>query len=140
MTDIISDTQYQEFLLFSNRTLIHLKSAMKEIESAGNWGFFDNLTGGLFSPFTKKGSIKNIHDELIRAKEEAVPLREVIDKMQFYLGMIPIENFITFSDSFFDDYVESFSEDEDLDQARIKIKKAIGEIESMQMFFALYFK
>ncbi|MDO5028077.1 MAG: hypothetical protein Q4E36_02320 [Bacillota bacterium] len=138
MTDNISNRKIQEVLLLSHRTLIHLNSALKEIDSAGNWGAFNNLTGGLLSSFTKNDFIEDVLDELFRAKEEAGSLRANLEDLQFYMDLASIDQFLSFSSGFFDDYLSQFLADLDLDQAQINIKRAIGEVEALQMAFGPY--
>lgn len=133
MTDNTKDKKIQEVLLFSDRTLIHLNSALKEIDSAGNWGAFNSLTGGLLSSFTKNDFVAYVSDELSRAKKEAEVLRKDLEDLRDFLDPAGTDHFLDFASGFFDSFVPNFSADLDLDQAEVNIKRAINEVEALKM-------
>lgn len=128
----------QELLLFSDRTLIHLKSALKEIDSAGNWGAFNTLTKGLLESFSKNDFIDDVFDELLRAKKEFEVLKILLLDLDKDFDLINIPEFLAFTGGFFDDFVPSFSHVSDLVQSEITIRRAISEIEAMRLAFASY--
>lgn len=128
----------QELLLFSDRTLIHLNSALKEIDSAGNWGAFNTLTKGLLESFSKNDFIDDVFDELLRAKKEFEVLKILLLDLDKDFDLINIPEFLAFTGGFFDDFVPSFSHVSDLVQSEITIRRAISEIEAMRLAFASY--
>lgn len=128
----------QELLLFSDRTLIHLNSALKEIDSAGNWGAFNTLTKGLLESFSKNDFIEDVFDELLRAKKEFEVLKTLLLDLDKDFDLINIPEFLAFTGGFFDDFVPNFSHVSDLVQSEITIRRAISEIEAMRLAFASY--
>lgn len=128
----------QELLLFSDRTLIHLNSALKEIDSAGNWGAFNTLTKGLLESFSKNDFIDDVSDELLRAKKEFEVLRGLLVDLDEDFDLINIPELLAFAGEFFDDFVPSFSQLSDLVQSEITIRRAISEIEAIRLAFASY--
>lgn len=128
----------QELLLFSDRTLIHLNSALKEIDSAGNWGAFNTLTKGLLESFSKNDFIDDVSDELLRAKKEFEVLKTLLLDLDKDFDLINIPEFLAFTGGFFDAFVPSFSHVSDLVQSEITIRRAISEIEAMRLAFASY--
>lgn len=132
------NTKIQELLLFSDRTLIHLNSALKEIDSAGNWGAFNTLTKGLLESFTKNDFIDDVSDELSRAKKEFEVLKGLLLDLDENFDLIDVSEFLDFACEFFDGFVPSFSHLSDLVQSEIIIRRAISEIEAIRLAFASY--
>ena len=128
----------QELLLFSDRTLIHLNSALKEIDSAGNWGAFNTLTKGFLESFSKNDFIGDVSNELFRAKKEFEVLKSLILGLDKDFDLINVSEFLAFAGEFFDGFVPNFSQLSDLVQSEIIIRRAISEIEAIRLAFASY--
>lgn len=128
----------QELLLFSDRTLIHLNSALKEIDSAGNWGAFNTLTKGFLESFSKNDFLDDVSDELFRAKKEFEILKGLLLDLDDDLQLVNVSDFLNFASGFFDDFVPGFLDSSDLVQGEITIRRAVSEIEAMRLAFASY--
>ena len=71
MNNINWQKEVDEALVAADKTLIHLNAALKELESAKNWGIFDLLGGGMFTSIIKRGHLNDVETESTLAREKA---------------------------------------------------------------------
>lgn len=125
--------EIDEALVACDKTLIHLNSALKELDSAKNWGLFDMLGGGFITSIVKKGHLHDFEEELKLAKKEAELLTDELDDLGQNMNInLDIGQFLIFTDIFFDNIFSDFLVQDKIDKAYKSIKKVILEIEDIK--------
>lgn len=131
MSEIVKEIN--EALVASDKTLIHLNNALKEINAAQNWGIFDILGGGLISTMIKHDRLDGVKKQLSLAKDEAEILRRELADVDMVLDIsLNISDFLHFADYFFDGIFADLTVQSKMDVCETDIKKAIVEIERIK--------
>lgn len=127
------DKEFSEALVAADKTLIHLNSALKEIESAKNWGILDIAGGGVFTSIIKRGRIKDVETELKLAKEKADILISELEDLDRTLDIsLEIDEFLEFTDIFLDNIFSDFAVQSKIQKTKKNIQHAIIEIENIK--------
>ncbi len=129
LADLKSDTkEIEEAIAAGNRVLVELAQTLSLLQSAGNWGTFDLLGGGLIATAVKhskidraKQSVERVQYLLHRFHEE---LYDIHIESQSDIG-IQIGSFTTFADYFFDGLIFDWA-------VQTKIHRSLKNIKNMQ--------
>ena len=121
--------EIQEAIDAADAALNHLEQARELLASAGNWGMFDMLVGGMFSSMVKRDKMRRANDELAAARGAlerfVVELRDVENMGALDLDM---GNFMLFADVFFDNPFVDFYVQGQIREAQYKVDKAIEQV------------
>lgn len=133
MNNINWQKEVDEALVAADKTLIHLNAALKELESAKNWGIFDILGGGMFTSIIKRGHLSDVETELTLAREKAEILIDELDDLGRTLDIdLEIDDFLNFTDLFLDNIFSDLAVQSKIDKTKKNIQHAIIEIENIK--------
>ena len=111
------------------RALESLYAAQDYLRSAGNWGIFDMLGGGLISTIAKRSKMRDANAcmeqaqyDLQRFQQE---LRDVTSIPGLYLEM---DDFLGFADYFFDGLLADLLVQSRIREAQEKVDTAIEQV------------
>ena len=133
MNNINWQKEVDEALVAADKTLIHLNAALKELESAKNWGIFDLLGGGMFTSIIKRGHLNDVETELTLAREKAEILIDELDDLGRTLDIdLEIDDFLNFTDLFLDNIFSDLAVQSKIGKTKKNIQHAIIEIENIK--------
>ncbi|MDO4296806.1 MAG: hypothetical protein Q4D90_11705 [bacterium] len=122
--------EIQEAITAGERALLSLKEAKQALSSAGNWGLFDMLGGGMIATFAKHSKIDKARTEIEDAKRDIkVFERELRDVQQSIDVDLNIGDFLTFADYFFDGLIADWMVQSKINKAREQVDAAIRKVE-----------
>lgn len=125
--------EIHEAINAADDALIALRNAEKSLSSAGNWGIWDMLGGGMISTFFK-------HDKINRAQEE---LEEARNRLRIFrneladLGStadfdLDVGGFLRFADYFFDDFFSDWMVQSKIRKGQQQVHQAIRQVEDIR--------
>ena len=111
------------------RALESLYAAQDYLRSAGNWGIFDMLGGGLISTIAKRSKMRDANACMEQAQYDLQhfqqELRDVTSIPGLYLEM---DDFIGFADWFFDGLLADLLMQSRIREAQEKVDTAIEQV------------
>ena len=111
------------------RALQSLYAAQDYLRSAGNWGIFDMLGGGLISTIAKRSKMRDANACMEQAQYDLQhfqqELRDVTSIPGLYLEM---DDFIGFADWFFDGLLADLLMQSRIREAQEKVDAAIEQV------------
>ncbi len=114
------------------RALESLRDARERMESAGRWGVWDMVGGGLFTSLIKHSRLDEAQAlmEGARADLEAFQreLRDIHVPMEFG---VHIGGFLNFADFFFDNFFVDWMVQNKIGEAKEQLEDAIQNVESV---------
>ena len=135
MNDMTYLREVNEAIQAGERSLRSLRQAEAALNSAGNWGLLDILSGkngGLISGLFKHSKMSDAQHYIEQAKMDLSrfenELRDVQDLN--YLN-VEISGFLTFADFFFDGFVVDILMQSKIGKAKEQVDDAIRRVEDM---------
>ena len=129
MEEYKNQKEIDEAIAAGERALISLEEARASLSSAGNWGLFDMLGGGMISTFVKHSKIDKAGAEIEYAKRDMrVFERELSDVQQRIDVDLNIGDFLTFADYFFDGLIADWLVQSKITNARAQVEEAILKV------------
>ena len=121
-----------EAIAAGERALQSLQETRASLESAGGWGFFDILGGGLISSLIKHSKMSDAQDSLNRAKMDLAGFSRELADVQDLQGLdIQVGDFLTFADFFFDGLLADLLVQSKIQQAKDAVDNAIARVEAV---------
>ena len=91
------------------RALRTLRSAQEKLNSAGNWGIFDMLGGGLISTIMKRSKMDDAKNLMESAKMDLKRFQKELKDVNVPLDLkMEVGSFLSFADFFFDGFVADY--------------------------------
>ena len=127
MTDLES-REIREAIDAADNALLHLRSARKYLDSAGNWGLLDMFGGGLISGIMKHSKMGDAEREIDNARYALQKFSRELRDVSGY-SSIHINNFLTFADFFFDGFVADILVQSQISEGKRQCDDAIRQVE-----------
>ena len=119
--------EIKEAISAANNALYHLESAREYLKSAGHWGVWDVLGGGLISTFAKHSKMDNAQAELENAKLALRSFSKELRDVGQYVA-IDVSGFLTFADFFWDGLVADIMVQSKINDAKRECDEAISKV------------
>lgn len=124
-------TEIREAIVAGEKALVSLREAKQYLSSAGNWGLWDILGGGMIVSFVKHTKINKAMECMDNAKNDLRRFRKELDDVDDYLPNISVGDFMTFADFFFDGFVADVLMQTKISTAKSQVNEAIYQVESI---------
>lgn len=129
----MNDLQYQkemdEALQAARRAADLLNQAEDLVRSAGNWGLWDMLGGGMLSTFMKHSKMDDAQETLTRARDALRTLqKELADVNMMIDTPIEVGDFLRFADYFFDGLIVDWMVQSKIDEAKRQVQEAKSRV------------
>lgn len=132
MTDEQKNREIEEAIRAGEQALKSLKSVEEKLSSAGNWGIFDILGGGLFTNLIKHSKINDASSYMEKAKADLKRFqRELKDIPDYGELNVDIGGFLSFADFFFDGILADCMVQSKINDAKRKVQEAAGKTERL---------
>lgn len=110
-------------------TLGHLNKAKQHLSSAGNWGIFDMVGGGIFSSVMKHGKMNNAKIALQNAKNSVKQLRDELDDVsEVILIELNVGEFLSLADCFLDGVIFDWVVQSRINDTKRQVNEAISKL------------
>ena len=130
MAEYKDQKEIEEAIAAGERVLLSLNEAKEALLSAGNWGLFDMLGGGLIATFAKHKKIDKANAEIEDAKRDMkVFERELQDVQQSIDVDLNIGDFLTFADYWLDGLIVDWMVQSKINKAREQVDAAILKVQ-----------
>lgn len=129
MSEVGKRKEIREAIDAGNEALFCLTRAKESLNSAGNWGLWDMLGGGLLSTFMKHSKM-NDANSLIQDARSALKRfqKELIDVDTVTDLHIETGDFISFADFFFDGLIADWLVQSRINDAKRQVNNAIQRV------------
>ena len=122
--------EVEEAIAAANRVLMNLRQAETALSSAGSWGIWDMLGGGMFTTWIKHSRIDDARTSLEEARRSLRSLRRELMDIDIPADFkIDIGDFLNFADYFFDGFVVDWMVQDRINTARRQVDEAIRRTE-----------
>ena len=111
------------------RALESLRDAKACLDSARNWGFLDMFGGGLLTTMIKHSKIGDAQHRVEQAQRDLEIFRRELRDVQ--LPYVQIDDFLTFSDFFFDGFLADFLVQRKINESRERLDEACRKVEDI---------
>lgn len=113
--------------------LLALRDAESRLSSAGNWGIWDMLGGGMISTFFKHSKINQAQESLDEARSRLYVFRNELEDLGKAVDFdLDIRDFLRFADYFFDDFFSDWMVQSKIRKGQKKIQTAIRQVENIR--------
>ena len=123
--------EIREAIAAADNALLHLRSARRYLDSAGNWGLLDMFGGGLISGVMKHSKMGNAEREIDEARYALQRFSQELRDVSGY-SSIHINNFLTFADFFFDGFVADILVQSQISDGKKQCDEAIRQVEGIR--------
>jgi len=132
-SQIFSDQkELEEAIQAGNELLSSLNSVKKSLRSAGNWGTWDMLGGGLLSNIAKHSNIDEAQREINEAQYLMKKFHRELQDIGGEINLsIEIGSFLTFADFFFDGFFADIAVQSKINDAQDRVNMAIEKVEKV---------
>lgn len=121
-----------EAIQAGNELLSSLNSVQKSLRSAGNWGTWDMLGGGLLSTMAKHSNIDEAQREINDAQYLMKKFHRELQDIGGEINLsIEIGSFLTFADYFFDGFFADIAVQSKINDAQDRVWRAIEKVEKI---------
>ncbi len=123
------DKELKEAVVAGQRALSLLEQTRDCLNSAGNWGIWDMLGGGILSTFLKQSKMKDA-ERLLQEARSALQCfqRELMDVDTIAEFHIETGDFLSFADYFFDGLIVDWLVQSRIGEARKQVEDAICKV------------
>ena len=123
------DKEMREAMEAGQRALSLLERARDCLNSAGNWGIWDMLGGGLLSTFMKQSKMKDAEGLLQEARSALKGFqKELMDVETIAEFHIETGDFLSFADYFFDGFIVDWLVQSRISEARRQVEDAVCKV------------
>jgi len=147
ITDKITSAQSEyrevgEAIDAGNEVLKHLQQVIDAMQSAGNWGVWDMLGGGILTTAVKHSRMDDARDAAYQVQEKLRSFKlELADVSQNSEGfLVDVSSFETFADYFFDgliaDWIVQSKIERSLDNSKAVYRQIVQILEGLNRKFA----
>lgn len=114
------------------RALNSLRAAQTRLNSAGNWGLFDLLGGGLIAGLMKHSKLNDASGLLEEAKRDIRAFQRELRDVELIEDLsIDVGDFLSFADLAFDNVVADFLVQRKISQAQEQLDRAERQVDSI---------
>ena len=104
-----------------------LEKARKALDSARGWGVFDMLGGGMISSLIKHSKLGDAQRCIEQAQANLDEFRQEL--MDVDLPWVQADNFLSFADCFFDNFLADFMVQQRINEARRQLEEVCLRVE-----------
>ena len=123
--------EINEAIQAADDAIIHLESARRCLNSAGNWGLLDMFGGNVITGLFKHGKMASAEREIDNARYALQRFsKELRDVSGF--SEIHINEFLTFADFFFDGFIVDIWVQSKISDAKRQCDEAIRQVKSIR--------
>ena len=124
--------EVNEALQAASQALRSLQQARESLNSAGNWGIWDILGGGLISTFVKHSKMEDAERLVQQARSDLKRLqKELMDVDTIAEFHIETGDFLSFADYFFDGLIADWLVQSRIKEAKRQVDSAIQKVEEV---------
>ena len=123
--------EIREAIDAADNALVHLKSARKYLDSAGNWGLLDTFGGGLISGVMKHSKMGSAEREIDEARYALQTFSKELRDVSGY-SSIHINDFLTFADFFFDGFLADILVQSKISEGKKQCDEAIRRVSGIR--------
>ena len=127
----VETREIREAIEAADNALVHLRSARKYLDSAGNWGLLDMFGGGLISGIMKHSKMGDAEREIDNARYALQRFSKELRDVSGY-SSVHINDFLTFADFFFDGVVADILVQSQISDGKKQCDDAIRRVESIK--------
>lgn len=121
--------EINEAIQAGERALTSLRKAEEKLTSAGNWGLWDILGGGLISGIAKHSKMNEASSYMEEAKHNlSIFQKELRDVNGTYNLQLDIGGFLSFADFFFDGIIADYLVQTKIQDAKVQVRDAIQSV------------
>lgn len=125
--------EVNEAIQAADAALRDLREAEGYLNSAGNWGIFDMLGGGIISTAIKHGKMDDAERKMNDAKYSLQRFSKELDDVDQHLNFdFNIGDFLSFADYFFDGFVADWLVQSRINDAKNQVREAIHRVETVR--------
>ena len=125
--------EVEEAIAAANRVLMNLRQAETALSSAGSWGIWDMLGGGMFTTWIKHSRIDDAGTSLEEARRSLRSLRRELMDIDIPADFkIDIGEFLNFADYFFDGLIIDWMVQAKIREASDNVSEAIRRVETLR--------
>ena len=125
--------EVEEALAAANRVLMNLRQAETALSSAGSWGIWDMLGGGMFTTWIKHSRIDDARTSLEEARRSLRSLRRELMDIDIPADFkIDIGDFLNFAYYFFDGLIIDWMVQAKIREASDNVSEAIRRVETLR--------
>ena len=133
MDNTYNHKEIEEAIVAADNALYYLKRADDSLDSAGKWGVFDMLGGGLIATMVKHGKMDDAERDIEMAREAIQKFsKEMRDIGQNTSSYLQVDDFLRFADYFFDGFIADWMVQSKIEKAREQIWQAYNQISDIQ--------
>ena len=124
--------EVNEAIQAAGQALRSLQQAKESLKSAGNWGIWDMLGGGLISTFVKHSKMEDVERLVQQARSDLKRLqKELMDVDTVAEFHIETGDFLSFADYFFDGLIADWLVQSRINEAKRQVDSAIQKVEEV---------
>lgn len=124
--------EVNEAIQAASQALRSLQQAKESLNSAGNWGIWDMLGGGLISTFVKHSKMEDAERLVQQARSDLKRLqKELMDVDTVAEFHIETGDFLSFADYFFDGLIADWLVQSRINEAKRQVDNAIQKVEEV---------
>lgn len=102
------------------------------MNSAGNWGIFDMLGGGMFSTFMKRSKMNDAENLMESARIDLKRFQKELKDVNVSLDLrMEVGGFMSFADFFFDGFVADYLVQSKISDAKKQVADAVYKVEQI---------
>ena len=132
MGNIDYQREVNEAIQSASQALRSLQQAKESLNSAGNWGIWDMLGGGLISTFVKHSKMEDAERLVQQARSDLKRLqKELMDIDTIAEFHIETGDFLSFADYFFDGLIADWLVQSRINEAKRQVDSAIQKVEEV---------
>ena len=132
MGNIDYQREVNEAIQSASQALRSLQQAKESLNSAGNWGIWDMLGGGLISTFVKHSKMEDAERLVQQARSDLKRLqKELTDIDTIAEFHIETGDFLSFADYFFDGLIADWLVQSRINEAKRQVDSAIQKVEEV---------
>lgn len=127
MTQYIFVDEIDEAIVAADESLDWLDKAYDSINSARNWGIVDIVGGGFFSTMIKRNKMEDASYYMEMARKSLLKFKDELEDIDDASDM-DFGGLLSFADYFFDGFLADFFVQNQINDAKYKIEKAIKAV------------
>lgn len=128
----ISPKELKEAIVAGEKALDSLNEAKDSLSSATNWGIFDILGGGGIASMIKHSKMRDAKSQMEKATRDLKCFYKELGDIHFEKELdIETDDFFTFADTFFDNFVFDVLVQTRISDSKRKIEEAIEKVENL---------
>ncbi len=123
--------EINEAIQAADDAIIHLESARRCLNSAGNWGLLDMFGGNVITGLFKHGKMASAEREIDNARYALQRFSKELRDVRGF-SEIHINEFLTFADFFFDGFIIDIWVQSKISDAKRQCDEAIRQVKSIR--------